>query len=276
MPDFILSPLTFALFLALALSLSWRRLPRLLRYLGVTFEVVFLTLMAPVGANALVWMIESRVPAATSCTAPAPDTIVVLSGGTDRPPDSPGDYDALTATSLRRLLAGVALWRRSPGARLVIAGGGWRVPDSVLMAGLAERMGVPGTSIEMEEHSHTTWENARDVAALSPHIPRRIWLVSSKLHLPRALGAFRAWGFDPCAWPAGSLFSPPEWNPGYFMPQSSSLDKVDPAIHELLGGIVYRGLEWKRRRNGAQVQPGATRSRPNPAATAAGREATRG
>jgi uncharacterized SAM-binding protein YcdF (DUF218 family) len=247
MPDFAFSPLTYVLLLALALALSWRRLPRAIRIAGIVLEAVLLIAMAPLGANLLVWSVESRSPSPQSCGMPEPDTVVVLSGGTDRQPRSPGDFAALDASSLQRLLAGIALWERIPDARLVIAGGGRRIPESVLLAGLAERMGVPSGAIRIERHSHTTWENALYTARLSPPVPKRVWLVTSSLHMPRALGAFRAMGFQPCAWSSGSLHIPFSPHIGYFIPQESSLVKADRAIHELIGGIVYRALEWKQR-----------------------------
>lgn len=249
MPDYAFSPLTYALLLALVLMLSWRRLPRAIRTTGIALEVVLLIAMAPLGANLLVWSVESRAPSPQSCPLPTPSTVVVLSGGTSRPPRSAEDVSALDTSSLHRLFAGVALWRNTPNASLVIAGGGRRVPESVLLAGLAERMGVPRDAIEIEQHSHTTWENALYVAHLYPVVPKRIWLVTSSLHMPRALGAFRAFGFQPCAWPSESLYEAFSPRVGYFLPQSSSLAKADRAFHELIGGIVYSALEWKHRRS---------------------------
>lgn len=246
LPDFMFSPLTFAWVVTLLVTTLWRRIPRWCRWTGVALVVLAWLAMAPVGANLLVLGIESRVPSITACEKPLPATIVVLSGGTDRRPRSADDFSALSASSLHRLFAGIKLWQRTPGARLVIAGGSWGVPESVLLANLAERMGVPRGAIETEQRSHTTWENALNVATLSPAVPRRIWLVSSALHLPRAVGAFRAWGFEPCAWPSESLYVPFSVSVGYFMPQRSSLAKVDLAIHELLGGLAYRVLEWKK------------------------------
>ncbi|MES2403277.1 MAG: YdcF family protein [Pseudomonadota bacterium] len=257
-PDFVLSPLSWALLMAVVLALAWRRLPRALRWAGLAIEVLLVFSMTPLGANALVRMIESRVPPPTACKAPLPTTIVVLSGGTEYLPHAAEDFAALSRPSLQRLLAGLELWRRTPGARLVIAGGGRRIPEAVIMAALAERLGVPDSAIETETKSHTTWENARNVAALSPVVPKRIWLVSSALHLPRALGAFRAWGFEPCAWPSGSMYVPLGVDPGYFVPQSSSLAKAELATHELLGSVVYAGLEWKLRRSEMRAQRAAT------------------
>lgn len=257
MPDYAFSPLTYALLLALLLSLSWRHLSRAIRIAAIALEIPLLIAMAPLGANLLVWSIESQAPTPQSCKSPTPGTIVVLSGGTYRLPRSPEDFAALDASSLHRLFAGVALWRDIPDARLVISGGGKRVPESLLLAGLAERMGVPRDAVQIEQRSRTTWENALYTARLSPAVPQRIWLVTSSLHMPRALGAFRAVGFQPCAWPSESLREPFSPSIGYFMPQNSSLGKADAAIHELIGGAVYRILESKHRREGAkQSEPG--------------------
>ena len=248
LPDYALSPLTYALLLTLALVGLWPRLPRTLRVVGVAVAIVLLISMAPVGANVLVRMVESQAPPASDCPVPAPSTIVLLDGGTDRRPLSPDDLAALSEPSLHRLFAAVGLWRRTPGAHLVISGGGPGVPDSVLLRGLAERMGVPASAIEIEDESRTTWENAMYTSRLSPPVARRIWLVTSAMHMPRALGAFRAWGFEPCAYPSGSLHTPFSARIGYFMPQSSSLAKAEAAIHELVGGFIYRMLEWKQHR----------------------------
>lgn len=267
MHNFAFSPLTYALLLAVLLALWWRRLPHGIRVTGIALEVVLLVAMAPLGANLLVRSVESQTPSPQSCPAPAPDTVVVLSGGTHRPPRSRDDFAALDASSLHRLFAGINLWRITPGAHLVIAGGGSRVPESVLMAGLAERMGVPHDAIQTEQHSHTTWENALYTSRLSPAVPKRIWLVTSSLHMPRALGAFRAFGFQPCAWPSESLYQGFSRSLGYFMPQSSSLDKADQAIHELIGGMVYRALEWKHRRESNEPPDAPKTAPPSPMIT---------
>jgi uncharacterized SAM-binding protein YcdF (DUF218 family) len=242
----LLSPLSWSVGLALLLAVLWRWLPRGLCLLGIAIETALVIAMTPLGANGVVRIIESRVPPVQSCKAPVPDTIVVLSAGFSRTPRSPQDFTAANVNSLHRLLAGVELWRRTPGARLVISGGGsYGIAESTVLASLAQRLGVPPAAIRTETHSHNTWQNARDVAALSPTVPKRIWLVSSALHLPRALLAFRAASFDPCAWPSDSFYIPPNGSFGYYWPQSSSLVKMEEALHEVFGGWDYR---WRARR----------------------------
>jgi hypothetical protein len=56
------------------------------------------------------------------------------------------------------------------------------------------------------------------------------------------------------------MYVPFGLNPGYFMPQSSSLTKAELAIHELLGDVVYAGLEWKLRKSEARAASTAPRA----------------
>lgn len=246
MPDFILSPLFWSLLLALLLGVLWRRVAKWLRYALLAVEMLLVLAMTPLGANRLVHSIESRVPQADACAQPAPGVIVLLSGGVDGPVHRVDDYAALAHTSLERLFAAVALWRAHPDATLVISGGDphGSIAESTVLASLAHRMGVPADKLRTETRSQTTWENAANLAQEQPALPRRIWLVSSGLHLPRATLAFRAFGFDPCAYSSGSLYIPFSASLGYFMPQTSSLAKSDRAIHELLGGWAYA---WRAR-----------------------------
>jgi uncharacterized SAM-binding protein YcdF (DUF218 family) len=251
MPDFILSPLIWVLLLALLLGLLWRRVPRWVALALLLMELVLVMSMAPVGANWLVYTVESRVPPASGCSRPAPGVIVLLSGGVERPVRGADDYSALTRTSLERLFAAIALWRMQPDSSVVISGGSPEggIAESQVLASLARQLGVPAARLRVETHSQTTWENAANLSRAQPPLPKRIWLVSSALHLPRALLAFRAFGFEPCAWSSNSVYKPFSASLGYFMPQTSSLAKTDHVIHEVLGGWVYA---WRaRHRKGA-------------------------
>jgi len=236
----LLSPLGLGLLLALLLVLVWRRSPRVVRVLGLVFGLLLLFSLAPIGANALVYLIESRVPAAADCAAPLPDTIVVLSAGLQREPRDADDVTALRSESVTRALAGILLWRQSPGATLAFAGGGpFATKESAILQRFAETLGVPTSSMRREEQSQTTWESAQGLRALAPALSKRIWLVSSALHLPRALVAFRAHGFDACGYPSERRYLPPG-GVGYYVPQSSALLKTEEALHELLGEAWYR------------------------------------
>jgi uncharacterized SAM-binding protein YcdF (DUF218 family) len=234
------SPLTWGLLLALLLLAVRRRLPRFVVAIALALECLLLVAISPLGANALVDLLESRVPPPAACEAAAPGAIVVLSAGLDRDPHDASDFTALNADSIGRALAGIIAWRRHPGASLVFAGGGpFATSESAVLQNFAEQLGVPAAAIRREGDSQTTWENAERLHALQPPLPAQIWLVSSAIHLPRALIAFRAAGFAPCPYASDRRYVPPG-GIGYYLPQSSALRKSELALHELAGAIDYR------------------------------------
>ncbi len=154
-------------------------------------------------------------------------------------------------------LAAAALHEHNRDARLYIAGAADDdgIPESVVMATLAQRLGVPADAVSTERTSMTTWENAQNLRALPQPPPVRIALVTSALHLPRALAAFRAAGFEPCAIASDSVYVPPQ-DLGCFLPRASALRKADDAIHEIVGSLWYRWLA---------LRAGSATARPRPA-----------
>jgi uncharacterized SAM-binding protein YcdF (DUF218 family) len=242
--DALLSPLGFGLALALVLWLGRSRVPRVATRTGIAIEIVCLVLSTPAGSNALVAFQESRAPRAAACTAPPPRTIVLLSGGLRRDAADAHDFDVLNSASLQRTLAAAALARNTPGAELVITGaarvgGGTDVAQSSVMADVAQSFGVPADAIRAETAATTTWENAATVRALDPALPARIWLVTSALHMPRSLIAFRAVGFEPCAYPADFRAAPFE-SFANLLPSAGAIANTDAVLHEWLGEFVYR------------------------------------
>jgi uncharacterized SAM-binding protein YcdF (DUF218 family) len=247
MMHILLSPLTWVLLFGFVLLAGRWRLSGLTRALIVVLELLLVLVMCPLGANVLVGEIEDRVPRTDACATPAPAAIVVLSAGLQRAPENAGDFTALGADSITRALSGIILWRKSAASTLVFAGGGpFEVSESAVLQNFAEQLGVPPGMIRREGISQTTWENAEQLRALKPALPDRIWLVSSAIHLPRALMAFRAAGFQPCPYVSDRRYLPPG-GIGYYLPQSSALRKSELAIHEFAGELLYR---WRATRAG--------------------------
>lgn len=240
MLSWLLSPLRAGLLLAVALWLLWRWLPSLLRAIGVVAVLAALALMTPLGANALVAWVESGSPPAEACATPLPETIVLLGGGVQTSTSEANQYAVLSPSSLRRVFAAAELARRQPAAAIVVTGDSYYgTPESVLMTRLLVDLGIDPARIREESRARTTWQNAQFIAALEPAVQRRIWLVTSALHMPRSLYAFEQAGFDACAWPTDSRYA--GWaGIGYLLPGSSALQKSEAALHELVGGFAYR------------------------------------
>lgn len=236
----MLSPLRLLLLVALGAWLGHRRGWRRLRWGWTVAAALLLVLTTPLGANALVALQEARAPAAAACAGPPPQAIVLLSAGVTRRPQDERDYAVLDLASLQRLLGAVELQRAHAALPLLIVGSsGWRIANSTLMASLARDLGIDATLLRVETRSRTTWQNAQDSARLQPPLPQRIWLVTSRLHMPRALFAFRAAGFEPCAWPVDSRYEGFR-GLGYLLPSGSATVKAEQALHELVGEAAYR------------------------------------
>ncbi|MEO8010548.1 MAG: YdcF family protein [Dokdonella sp.] len=242
----LISPLRFGFLLGLLTLLIWRWSPRWLRAVLVLGMCICVLLTTPVAANLMIGLQESRNREQTQCSESAPDTIVVVGGGISRAARDAEDAAVLTIASMRRLLGAVDLQRARGASTLVISGGSSRFGsnESELMTALAIRLGVLPATISLEQRSKTTWQNARFVADLKPPIEKRIWLVTSAVHMPRARYAFEQAGFEVCAWPVDPRGA--GWGGiGYLLPSLGGLDKAETVLHEWIGEIAYR-MGWQR------------------------------
>lgn len=240
MSRLLLSPLSWCLLAVAAAWLAGPRRPRLRLSMGAAVALS-LALMTPWGAGLLSQPLEqSAQQVEPRCASEPPRTIVVLGGGLDRRPDRADDVQALSAASARRVMAARQRWVDAPLSRVVIAGGGpYPQAESTVMAALALQLGIPEESITTETRSMNTAENLAQLATLQPTVDTRIWLVTSAMHLPRALATARSAGFQACASPA-DLHTPARRGLNRFLPQSESLQQAEDALHELVGMWVYR------------------------------------
>lgn len=241
----MLSPLRLLLLVGIAGWIARRRGWRRVRMLCAGAAAVLVVLTTPLGANALVGVQEARAPAPRECSGPPPQAVVVLSGGLVAHPHDEHDYAALGLASIQRLLGAVELQRSLGKVPLAIVGTSDRgVADSLILARLARDLGVDASTVQVETVSLNTWQNAQASARLAPALPRRIWLVTSSLHMARALVAFRAAGFDACSYPVQPRYHAPD-NPGYLLPTGSATMKAEDALHELVGELAYRLRAWR-------------------------------
>lgn len=172
-----------------------------------------------------------------------PRTAVVLGGfiglaGRDRPNEA--EYDLYSAAD--RVVAAVRLWRLGQVDRLVLAGGSSNaISEAELMARFAGDLGVPRSVIVLESNSRTTRENAIGVArVLREHrLPPDVALVTSGLHLPRAMIEFRCAGLFPLGVPAEfeSLGTVHNF-PAAWLPSALALDRSRRALKEWVGGFM--------------------------------------
>lgn len=241
----ILSPLSWLLLslggFVLGTMLGWNR-RWLLRVCGAGMAVS-VAAMTPFVANRLVGWLEATPEPPAQCASQPPSVAVVLAGGVDRSARDDQDISALTIASRRRAEKAVAWWNETPGRRLVVAGGSrrWnRASEARLISSYMQRLGVPAEAIREEGESRNTWQNAHNVAALEPALPREVVLVTSAMHMRRGRYSMQEAGFTMvCPLGADWRYIPFQ-RFSYLVPGSSGLTKTESALHELVGLAFYR------------------------------------
>ncbi len=217
----------------------------------VTLGLVILVLLSNrLVVNHVVGFLESsNKPADLQLVNPSTDQqifqdikfVVVLGGGHHTVKSYPLTSQVSYST-LVRLIEGVSIYRKIPGARLVLSGGGVNsaISEAEQMQAIAEDIGIDREDIILESQSRDTEDEARlirDIVGTAKFV-----LVTSAVHMQRSVSLFRKQGMDPLPAPAGHLSEPAEGGhlTGY-IPDSSNLSKARSAAHEYLG-IVWASL----------------------------------
>lgn len=151
---------------------------------------------------------------------PRADAIVVL-GGAIGPVSrfDQGDADAPALAGNRVALA-ARVWREQRAASILLSGGPAArtrgVAEARIMAAVLRKLGVPEQAMVLEDRSTSTRDNARNSAAIARQRGwRRVVLITSPLHLPRAARLFEREGLQvlPMAPPEPRIATAPAWRP---------------------------------------------------------------
>jgi uncharacterized SAM-binding protein YcdF (DUF218 family) len=168
-------------------------------------------------AGALAKPLEYRFGFSRPDSQASPDGIIVLGG-----------------TSLRGIDAAEALSRDYPEARIIFSG------YAATTVNRFARLSGDLARVYVESRPQTTFEDALYSAALLKPKPSERWLlVTLALHMPRAVGCFRAAGFQVQPYPLGVRAALPD----FFAPYptgSAALSYLDFAAKEWISLIAYR------------------------------------
>lgn len=188
--------------------------------------------------------LENRFPPPPADLA-APTGIVVLGGSTDELISDARDQVTIIAAATR-VTTGVELSRRFPAARLMFSGGS----AAMLLKPRTEAedtrrvwtaLGVAPDRITTEDQSRNTFENAMFTRRLLDPKPGELWLlVTSAVHMPRAVGTFRAVGFPVVPYPVDyrTTGTRLDWLPS--VDATENLHRFDTAAKEWVGLAIYR------------------------------------
>ncbi len=225
---------------AILLLTPWARAG--LRLLVASIVLCALIGFLPIG-NIVLYELEDRFPLVWDFPGPHPDGIIVLGGTIDPTSSSRRQRPVLIGPS-ERLSGAAELAERFPNARVVFTGG-----DGRLFAGtgseadhavpLLERLGISRERILVENRARNTFENAVFTTALVKPAPRERWLlVTSAIHMPRAVGAFRRAGFPVESYSVDRrMFAPHHLWPSISV--IGGLYRFDEVVRECLGLLAY-------------------------------------
>ena len=244
----LIHPLVLGLLLSAAggvLAWWWRRWG--LSLVGCGLLVIWVP-ATPLVADGLRSSLESAFPPAPAAEAPSADAIVVL-GGAIGAPRPPRVYPDLSGAADRVWHA--ARLYRAGKAPVIIASGGtlpWRdqrFREAEAMRSLLTSWGVPADAVVLESQSANTYQNAANTADI---VERRgfdrVLLVTSALHMRRALATFRAAGVT--ALPAATDYQVVHGATTLLdvLPSAGALSASTAAIREYVGYLVYDWRGW--------------------------------
>jgi uncharacterized SAM-binding protein YcdF (DUF218 family) len=205
-----------------------------------TLTLAYLVMSLPAGMCGIERLVSLGFhPIEDARTLDGAQAIVVLDGGTVRYERDGVVAAAPLRASATRALEAARLYRMMDAPLVVVTAGSYGavrgVPEGAALMRVLSDAGVPAGRMVLDQDSRSTNDHARTVPALlaSRAIDRWV-LVTSAVHMRRALGTFRARGHSPIPGPTAvcrvSLVPIP-------LPQA--LERSYEAIYELFGLVYY-------------------------------------
>ncbi len=157
---------------------------------------------------------------------------------------SESDNVELTAAG-DRIWQAVSLYKQGKIKKILISGGGWKKTklEAEAVRDILLLWGIPAEDILAEAGSLNTRENAKNTADLiaATQPGAKCLLITSALHMPRALACFRKAGLDPDTFPADHIShrSDTFWL-DQLVPKAVVLTTWDRIINEWVGMVVYK------------------------------------
>jgi uncharacterized SAM-binding protein YcdF (DUF218 family) len=157
--------------------------------------------------------------------------------------------ESLTRRSAYNAMEGARLYRLLHPA-VVIASGGLADPEvhrrseAEAVRDALVSLGVPRSTIVLEAHSTNTAAQALLVAPLLRDHPRFV-LVTTPIHMPRAVALFRSRGLEPVPAPSRIDYTG-EWQTSAlrFLPMGNALRASELSMYEYLGMAYAKSRGW--------------------------------
>jgi uncharacterized SAM-binding protein YcdF (DUF218 family) len=250
LPPLLLYPPGMSLVLVLLAALLRKRRPVLSAILFITGLGALYLLSTEAVSESLMGSLETQYKAVPVNQAPNADAIVVLGGYLHTPGTQHPEGEFTEAAD--RLWMGAKLYRAGKAPLVLLTGGVVKVlgeeggSEGVSARDILLQWSVPPDAILLEQQSQNTRENASFSAGiLTAKGAKRLLLVTSASHMPRAMAIFHHAGMD-------VIPAPTDYQTGWarphpslrWIPDAEYLFRSQRALKEWIGLAVYRLRGW--------------------------------
>ena len=243
--QFFIAPINFVLIFLFLAYITRRRWPKGSgRWLAAGFLLLYVSSNDLV-SHFLLRGLEQQYPIVKSSDVPEAEAIVVL-GGTVYPIKLPRvEAEEISGA---RILRAARIYHAGKAPILVCSGGTLYQSSFKTERSEAEDIRdvllayqVPESAIIMEKSSWNTSENAKATAKiLRDRGIKKILLVTSAFHTPRAVALFEREGFTVIAAPSDARAAGVRLDLGQIFPSAEALRRTTIAINEYVGYYGYR------------------------------------
>ncbi|MGB6007191.1 YdcF family protein [Castellaniella sp.] len=235
---------TLLVLAAILFVVRWRKTAAIITVSAVAWAVFWSLPTTSLWAGGL---LEQRYPHEPAAALPTAQAIVVLGGNTAN--GRPNWFESYNPKmTVLRTDTAARLYAADKAPLVIVSGaaldGG--ISEARMMASALERDGVPAAVIIQEDHSLTTHQNAVYTAkVLRQHDIQQFLLVTSALHMPRAMASFQKQGLNPIAAPSPpQIVVPDEPDFSFWLPDLRTLNASRSIVKEYLGLLVYWIRGW--------------------------------
>lgn len=238
-------PLFFLILAASVITIRRKKISRVLMGMAVLWLVVVSASPVP---ELLAKNLENRYEVLHPETVRQGNKAVhllVLGGGHTNDERLPPN-NRLTLTALGRLAEGIRLQRQIPGSLLITSG--WsssgKTTQAEMLARTALLLGMDSSVLRMQTKPQNTMEEAAEYKRLFGDSAVLV-IVTSAVHMPRAMYLFRREGLAPLAAPTSHMVKQENrthwW---YWFPSANKIRMMESVMHEYGGIVVARMDKW--------------------------------
>ncbi len=205
--------------------------------------ILYLLSISPV-TNLIIKPLEMRYHPVKMIAQNAPSVIVVLAGGA-RVNNKFPVTSALKCSSMARILEAYRLYKMVKSPEIIIVGGSGdplvNFEESKKMKELMLMLGASRKRVRIEMESRDTYENMGAIKKALKTTP--FWLVTSAMHMPRAMFLAGKFGLKAFPAPCDSQYNQATGLTS-FVPDPYNFHTSTAAMNEYLGLIWYKFAWW--------------------------------